>query len=226
MGRTKLFAIIMVMLAIAGGLLCYREANRQEGADVRETEVKIGDIISFGENQWRVLDVQNGKALILSEKVIEKRMYHEKNEDITWERCTLRKYLNEEYLNSFSAEERSRIAETTIVNNDNPWFSTIGGNATKDKVFLLSLEEVIKYFGDSGQLNNKNPNSKYFINDQYNYVRIAKDAKGEECWWWLRSPGYYGNLAAYVHDFGRVHVDGSDVHFGAGGVRPALWLNL
>jgi len=39
-------------------------------------ELKIGDVIPFGEYCWRVLDVQGDRALILAEDVVEKRTYN------------------------------------------------------------------------------------------------------------------------------------------------------
>ena len=189
---------------------------------------KVGDTVSFGEYQWRVLDIQNGKALILSDTVIVGKAYHEEQKDITWEGCTLRQYLNDEFYDSFSAEEKARIAETTVSNNNNPWYGTNGGNATKDRIFILSVEEVVQYFGDSGQLRNRPSNNVPFINDQYNSERIVKDANGTALFWWLRSPGYFSILAALVYLDGRLVVYGLIVNCSntEGGARPALWLNL
>ena len=102
---------------------------------------KIGSIIPFGGYDWRVLDVQNNKALILSEKIIEERAY--KRKDITWETCKLRRYLNGAFYNKFSSQDRARIAETRITTN-NPWYKE--GNATNDKIFLLSIQELALYY--------------------------------------------------------------------------------
>jgi hypothetical protein len=189
---------------------------------------KRGSTMPFGKYDWRVLEVdkQNNSALILSDKAIEKRAYNEKNAGVTWKSCTLRSYLNGAFYNTFSAEEKRRIKETRIVNSDNPWYSTKGGADTDDRIFLLSIEEAVKYFGDSGQLRNKNPKSEYYIDDQYNAARIAKDAYGEACWWWLRSPGSNSDFAAYVNADGDVDVLGNLVYSTYGGIRPALWLNL
>ena len=191
--------------------------------------VRVGDIIPFGGHNWRVLDVQDGRALIITENTIGQRMYHGSFESVTWEHSTLRHYLNNEFLNSFSEADRARIAETRIVNNDNPWFGTSGGNDTNDRIFLLSLEEVVRYFGDSGQLGNRNhPNNGWWgFSDQYNNARIAIDRNADErCWWWLRSPGIFSDYAAYVLPNGLVNVNGFIVNPEAGGVRPALWLDL
>jgi len=201
---------------------------------------RIGSIMRFGRYDWRVLDVQNGQALLLSDKVIESRRYHSDDVATTWAECELRGYLNGAFYNSFG-QEKSRIVETPISNPSNLWYGTDGGSSTRDNVFLLSIEEVDKYFGNSGDYVNKRrkeyegnyPNGKWvaaaggwaFSNENDN-SRIATDASGKACWWWLRSPGNYGIAAAGVTDVGSVYVRGLRVSFASGGVRPALWLNL
>ena len=194
----------------------------------RLKKLKVGDIVKFGSYDWRMLEIdkQNGKALILSDKIIEQRKYNKERVAVTWETCTLRNYLNGEFLQKFTKEQQGQIIQTRIANNDNQWYDTKGGSDTSDSVFLLSLEEVVNYFGDSGQLRNKNLKDKGRFDDQYNAERIAKNADGKACWWWLRSPGYGSSDAARVNDDGVVGVSGRLVNDFSGGVRPALWLNL
>lgn len=182
--------------------------------------------VTLGGYAWRVLDIQNDKALLLCDKVIEKKPYHEERVEITWEKCDLRKYLNQDFINSMDETEKSIVAQTCINNKNNQWYDTAGGNATQDHVFLLSIEEVVKYFGDSGQLKNRPKSDSYYIDDAYNNVRIAKDASGGACWWWVRSPGDDGVSAALVFPGGYVNLRGNYVLNDGGGVRPALWLNL
>ena len=186
--------------------------------------VSVGDMIRFGDYSWQVLDIQNNRALVLCETVVELRQYNRKFIDVTWETSTLRQYLNDVFYNKFSDDEKSRIAEARIQRNKNPWFNTKEGSATNDKVFLLSLGEVVKYFGDSGWLSNRPPDARR-IDDEFNSVRVARDADGSESWWWLRSPGFYGLNAAYVNIGGWIYVDGNNVNL-YGGVRPAMWLEL
>ncbi|MCL2080093.1 MAG: DUF6273 domain-containing protein [Oscillospiraceae bacterium] len=173
---------------------------------------------------WRVLAVENNKLLLISEKILEERLYHDDDEDITWEKCTLRKYLNGEFYNKLGAA-KAAIAETRNDNPKNPWYGTNGGNATTDKVFLLSLDEVCRYFGDStAELRNVRKDAYYF-SDKNSANRIAKYGN-EADWWWLRSPGGRSIPAASVASDGRVDVRGGGVDLGDSGVRPALWLNL
>ena len=182
------------------------EAQQAEAAAPTVESLQVGSVIQFGGYDWRVLDVQGNKALIITEHIIEQRPYNVDNKDVTWETCTLREYLNGEFLQKFSAEDQARIAETRINNPNNQQYGTNGGNDTNDKIFLLSIEEANRYFSSDSE-------------------RIAKVANGTASWWWLRSPGLLSFGAAGVHDDGLVNVAGGVVSDG-GGVRPALYLNL
>ncbi|MCL2051835.1 MAG: DUF6273 domain-containing protein [Lachnospiraceae bacterium] len=217
--------------------IAHAQVSASQTEIVRAAIVKpaIGSTHKFAGIDWRVLDVKNDQALLISEKILETRAYNEKYEGITWEKCTLREYLNGEFLGKLGAVQ-SAIAETPNENKSNPWYGTAGGNATVDKVFLLSLDEVCRYFGDStANLNKKgSTGSENFIDDENNKARIAK-YENVNRYWWLRSPGGCTSSAANVQSGGAVrvlgyvescHAGGLDVSLGYGGVRPALWLNL
>ena len=214
------------------------------------SSVKAGDTIQFGrlsypdgktqKLDWRVLDVHNGNALILSDKILMSNAYHYdaakldkvpmreyRSEAVTWEKSSIRQYLNGSFLDdAFTTEEKAWITSRGIINAANPFYGTPGGINTTDRVFLLSIEEVIEYFGDRGQLKNEKSGNIHWINDQYNSSRIANFVDGNASWWWLRSPGLNENRAAYVLDTGYVDLSGGFFYRDDGGVRPALWLKL
>lgn len=195
------------------------EGNEYAQEPFAYSDAQIGDIIQFGGCDWLVLDVQGTAALILSDALVERRAYNTALADVTWETCDLRTYLNGEFYNSFSTNDKSRIVETNVINSDNPWYGTSGGNDTNDKIFVLSLDEVIQYFGDSGEIQNKSDNG--FLFDEYNETRKAYL---EVCW--LRSPGGLASLATIVDTKGSIGVVGIEVYGPNGGVRPAMWINL
>jgi hypothetical protein len=82
----------------------------------------------------------------------------------------------------------------------------------------------VKYFGDSGQLANGNPDNNLYLEDQFNEVRIAYDHNGYEDIWWLRSPGIDLNNVVVYHT-GSIDMAGGSVYAGYG-VRPAMWVKL
>lgn len=198
----------------------------------------VGDKIVFGNYKWRVLDIHNNTALIITEYIIEQRAYHDAYKDITWADCSLRNYLNSEFYNKFTEADKSRIIPVINKNFDNHWYGSKGGADTRDSIFLLSLEEVTcQYFGDSSsKLYNPGKNQRYWFErkDENNSKRIAR-LEGMEwnTWWWLRSPGRVNVKAVYVHGDGNIGIQGNNILKGnisdgkcLGGVRPALWLKV
>lgn len=201
--------------------------------------ITIGSLLSFGSYNWRVLDIKNNTALIITENIIEQRPYHDAYKDITWADCALRKYLNVDFYDKFTTADKSRIIPVLNKNPDNQWYGAKGGEDTEDRIFLLSIEEVAcKYFGDSSSnLYNRGKNQRYWFGrkDENNSKRIARlePNKGGVWWWWLRSPGRANVRAAYIHGDGNIGIQGNNILKGnisdgkcTGGVRPALWLRL
>lgn len=115
--------------------------------------------------EWIVLDrdTKNKKVLLLSKYVLDNQQYNDKYYDYenslamntiakwpdrtTWEKCSLRQWLNEDFFNNaFSDEEKDCIILSDLVNSDNIVEKTLGGNNTQDNVFILSYDETSKYF--------------------------------------------------------------------------------
>ena len=164
--------------------------------------------------EWQVLDVKGDKVLIISKNTLGAKTYNNSTISITWEKCTLRTWLNKDFLNAaFSAAEQAGIETTTVDNSEAQGYSgyrTNGGNNTQDKIFLLSYAEAWKYFGsDSARVSTP--------------TEYAKAQSSESYVWWLRSPGYYQNYAAFVLSNGSCGYGSVILSFG---VRPALWVNL
>ncbi|MCL2063711.1 MAG: Ig-like domain-containing protein [Candidatus Cloacimonetes bacterium] len=207
--------------------LSVQETSVNHAIHLVAVTIQIGEIIPFGENNWIVLDIQDGKALIFCETVFPNMNYNSPYGIISWADSNLREYLNGEFYNSnvFSDEDRSRIVEVTNINEDNQWYETTGGENTQDKIFLLSISEIVQYFGDSGQLENRPPGA-YLIDDQYNPNRIAFNQNGGiSSRWWLRSPGRATTRAAAVIEEGKISMMGGATNR-TYAVRPALWIEL
>ncbi len=194
--------------------------------------------------EWTVLEKRDGKALLISTDALMIRTYDSDFTDETWESCTLREYLNEKFYDSLDDETKSRIIPTAVENPDNPWFGTLGGHSTEDRVFLLSIGEVLRYFGGGSGDGEKNlPQFDFdgesyvpakqgegsFYSDEHDGDRKA-EYRGTPVSWWLRSPGAHSGCAAFVYEDGGIGVLGLDEYavLDAGGVavRPAMWVKL
>ncbi len=207
------------------------------GNNSDDAAYEMGDILKFGKYEWIVLDVddEESRILLLSKKIVTRRAYHTSETKITWAECELRKYLNNVFIEeSFTVTEEKLIVETTIDNANNQIFGTVGGIETTDKVFLLSLDEVIKYFGDSGELYGrpgKEPGEVWTqeeceISDVYNYDRMVEELDGSRWYWCLRSPGHFDFYVTYISGDGILWLNGASVNESEYGVRPALWMKM
>lgn len=201
-----------------------------------------GELITFGNYKWRVLHVKGRTALLISDGITDIGIpYNSSMENTTWETCSLRKWLNSEFLARFSSEEQDRVLFYEVKAENNQWYQTDAGNSTKDKVFILSISEAVRFFGDSGDLHSRPDNDwmddidanriSYAIDDKFNINRCAA-YKNENTWWWLRSPGKSETKAAYINSNGIILLNGELVFDDGGtscvgvrpGVRPAIWL--
>lgn len=191
---------------------------------------KVGDYVTFGvyeqdnvtsngkeDIEWRILDINDDKALVISKYALDCKQYNTSRADVTWEACSLRKWLNSEFLNAaFTADEKAAIP-TVTVSADNPDYSTNPGTITQDQVFLLSIAEIEEYLTFDYSRTCKR--TDYAAANGVMYLSNELD-----CQWWLRTHGDAKNTAAYIYYFGYIWdeiVDQSGI-----AVRPALWIDL
>ena len=167
--------------------------------------------------KWRVLHYENSEAFLLADAILDSQPYHSENEEIEWEKSSIRAWLNNEFINkAFSNEENKAINTVELINKDNSKYGTQGGKNTSDKLFLLSLSEV-----------DETEESKEYGFWDKKTRKCKNDNFSEETYfWWLRSPGNSSHDAAGVYYYGWVFGYGYDVQEPAGGIRPALYLNL
>lgn len=168
--------------------------------------------------EWLVTKIQDGKMFLVSRYCLDSQLYNDEYIDVTWETCSIRTWLNNDFLNAaFSAEEQTKICDTDVTNGANFTYKTSGGNNTVDKLFLLSLSEVRNVF----------PSAAERIADSTAYA-LAQGAYQEPrfgtSWYWTRTPGYTHDSAVYVCGEGDTYFSGHIVTQEAGAVRPAMWI--
>lgn len=143
------------------------------------------------------------------------KLFYHKYENVTWENCTLREWLNEDFFNAaFSEGEKTMIHMVTVSADKNPYYHTSPGNATQDKVFLLSITEANRYF--------KSDEARACVLTSYAKKNGAYTKGG----WWLRSPGHSQDVAVSVNYGGNIDSYGDAVIFNSNCVRPAMWIDL
>ena len=163
--------------------------------------------------EWIILEERGNSLLLLSKYALDLQPYNTDFVDVTWETCTLRKWLNDTFLGeAFSPEEQKMINTTKVTADENPQWDTPAGNDTNDKVFVLGATEADQYFSsDNARACQGTAQCGWGKNDPK---------------WWLRSPGYHANEVMFVYGDGSIEYDGDSVRAPFTTVRPALWVTL
>ena len=185
--------------------------------------------------KWRVVKIRGTQATLLADRMPDCRPFHSHDEDTDWSRCSLRLWLNGEFvLRAFNEEEREAIIETANDNDRNSYYGTYCGPSTLDKVFILSANEIYAsptataygFYAGSG------------IDDPAKRFRSTLFAKCRGAWWssvdayrgnsfWMmRTNGYTNANAAYICDFGYLYIRGTSVTCDDAAVLPAINIDL
>ena len=209
------------------------------------TDAKAGDLVKFGRYdqngnvsdgreaiEWRVLAAEEDRVLAISEYGLDAKAFNDGEEATSWEKCSLRAWLNKDfYQEAFTEDEQEMILLTDVVNDD-PYDKSASTVVTEDRLFLLSIEESLEYFGGVGGTyydeKNKNrichPTQTAEINGA---VPFWGNSKGT-CAWWLRSQDNDGDFLLPGVMFGLIDDHGTYCFYACmntdAAVRPALWI--
>ena len=154
---------------------------------------------------WRVLEVTEDSALLLSEYGLICKNIHETFDDFTWETCSLRNWLNTTFLDiAFTNLERRAILNSNIKTLDSNYWGTEGGNDTIDKAFILTIQDVMNpaygFQKDMKASKTRMLQCTTFARKNGGYMNKAN---GNTCWW-LRSPAFHNKYASYVFTTGAI----------------------
>lgn len=234
--KCKITTILLVLFIVTTFILTLCACNDNKSKELTfEEEIAeiskstLGDIVHFGKYQqksksdnkkdmieWLVVNKNGNDVLLVSRYIIDaKYIYPNTTSNFTlqiWSNSYVRKWLNETFLKTaFTNEEIAYINNTTISDVD-------CGNSV-DKVFLLSVSEVKRYFNTTDKR-------------KANATKFAK-ANGSGNDWWTRSKPEKGTQVAlqlrfaYVDSDGEIGTDGYDCASGYTemGIRPAIWIS-
>lgn len=206
------------------------EVDTESAIDISLAD--IGDYVKFGryeqdnddsngteDIEWLVISKENNSILLISKYCLDGTPFNNEYEPILWENCSLRSWLNNDFLETaFDSFEQSMIMSTVISNVD---YSKNSVADTEDRIFVLSVDEAEAYFRTSQER----------IAKATTYAQMQKDVlvkENGEAPWWLRTPGGYIAGVSIVDSYGNINDYGSSINSGvsgyADGVRPALWI--
>ena len=193
----------------------------------------VGDTIVFGsyeqDNQldngkepleWIVMEVQDGKAMLLSKYCIDTVIFYPKRVAMYWGKSDLRAWMNGDFLTeTFTTEEQAAILTTTVTNS-NPHGMKGAGDDTKDRVYLLSKAEVLEFF----------PEQKDRVAYPTEFAKskgCTVDDKTGSCRWWTRTSGARKMDICGMRLDGRISSYGmQDVDWPTNTMRPVMWVQV
>lgn len=240
-----------------------KNKSEKAGQVVALSEAEIGCYVTLGSYEqdndetngtepieWLVLDVEDGKALLLSRYGLDQVAYYDDYIEHTWEDCEVREWLkNEFYPRAFSEEEKTTIVLSLLENKGAPPSGKVSGcGVTEDYVFCLSYDEAKAYFyedmeyrydGETSQEGYCNKNaatsgteyakSKGATYDASHYYGDLFEDYDGYCRWWLRTKA--SDMRVYVVDY-KGYFDTTDqghkpyAYERDVAVRPAMWVTL
>ena len=208
-----------------------RESIKPQYYEILLSRANVGDAVFFGyyeqdndisdgreDIEWIVLAKEENRLLVISRYALDCQVYNIEYSYTTWESCTLRKWLNNDFFCAAfpNNEERKRIVEVTVPTDGNPRYDHVdSGNDVQDKIFLLSIAEANKY--DTARVCKP---TAYAV-----ACNVHTGVYGNSRWW-LRSPGRTQGYAAYVDSDGEISYKGLYVDYRSFAVRPAMWIEL
>lgn len=223
----RILAIVLTLVMIWGLVPVSASAEEKYFNDGFD----IGDEILFGyydqdnikmngdeEIEWVILDRdKNNHILVISKYIIDTVPYASYNGKMTWENSYIRSYLNGSfYKEVFSNAPEGLICDTEL-NTPDGRSGTRGGADTTDKIFILSIEELLYYLPKESSRKAEPTEYAKELGAEYDVYGCG--------WYWARNPGKTQDTAAGVHVGGGINYDGRTVeHYE--GIRPAMWLDL
>lgn len=201
------------------------------------SNVKVNDIVTLGEYEqdnssengtdpieWKVLAVEDGKALLVSRYCLEYLMYQEtwpEDNEIYWEMSSIRTWLNTYFMEeAFSDRERSFILLSQLENPADERYAdlTYGGPNTADYVFLLSKAEAEQYMPTDAD---RIARATDYANNNGLDVEVYDGVAGSD--WFIRTPGSSQYISgAYTSRGYWTWYQAPTVH----GIRPAMWIKI
>ena len=193
------------------------------------SNVEVGNVILFGTYEqdnksangkepieWHALAKKDNKMLVISKKALDCKPFNTVLVDATWENCSLREWLNKDFLKTaFSQHEQDLIQSTSV--------SNYLGNTTTDKLFLLNKTEVENHLKFSDR---KCAPTAYAIAHGA-FTGVMSEKNGEKtCFWWLRSQGINSSTACSCLNDGYFLNTGHSVNREDICVRPAMWITI
>ena len=164
-----------------------------------------GNIVEYGHLdgkpiRWKVLDEDGRARLLFAEEPVAFLPYNRERDHTNWSECSLRRWLNKEFIEqSFTLAERMDILLTPVRNDTEERWKVENGPSTRDKAFVFNRPELEGYFP-------------------------TKEGRACGQWYWLRGHGWSMLSPMAIYTDGSLYEYGVNKNSDEVGVRPAMWV--
>lgn len=167
--------------------------------------------------EWIVISKKNNAVLLLSVNGIDCKPAKNSYGSKMWKDSYIRKWLNNDFYNmAFTNAEKMLISYADLYSGRNYQYGIYDEHVVRDKVFLLSMEELEQTFGPR-------PEGKRCVATPYAKSKGAWTDPQGFAWWWLRNPGGGASPLMEVSDKGVIS-QGSTSCYDDDVIRPAVWV--
>ena len=201
----------------------------------RWTDPDAWHYFAYAPIKWRILKQTGDIVVLLADRMPDTCPFNDTYHDTSWSDCSLRRWLNSEFMSrAFTASEIAAIEETDVKNAPNYYFGTDCGADTKDRVFVLSESETFSSplaveYGFSDKDYGSDP-ARRFRSTLYAKCRGAWWSPVDKylgvSFWFMRTVGYTKANVVYVGESGDTYNRGIVVTCNDAAVLPAITLNL
>ena len=165
--------------------------------------------------EWMILNVEDDHAVLISKKALDAQSVNP-TDNVTWEECMLRAWLNSAFFEeAFSEEEQKQILWAKAPADRNPKNPVSIGNDTTERVSLLSMKEANELFLADDQ--------RMCEPTAYARTKGAHVSDNGMTYWWLRTVSLSND--AYVSNEGTIEYRG-ELRRSDFTIRPVIWIRL
>lgn len=166
---------------------------------------RCGNKVTYGTKdgepiRWTVMAEAGRNRLLFADYPVAYMPYHVDRDHTNWVACSLRRWLNKDFMEQcFSMHERMNILLTRVDNDQDKRWSVENGPATRDKAYVFTKAELEDYLP-------------------------TPEARTCGEWYWLR--GHGSNLLSpmAVYEDGTIYDYGINKNSENVGVRPCIWV--
>ena len=179
----------------------------------------------FEKITWQIMKNDQNGILLLADKAIETAPYNDEYADIGWDGSTLRKFLNNDFLNmAFSEDEKNAMQTINVIPVKNPDYGVVTGAYVDDFVTIPSIDDLVDGIYSIKEGRKDESVTRSSTATEYACAKGTHLDTTGKCKWWTRTCGVKENMGSFVGPVGIISCDGYYVNGDEIGVKPMIYI--